>query len=201
MNLAQIGTTTTLLEQLAQPANKSVWEEFDAHYRPILLRFACRLGLNGEDAADAAQETLIRFLGAYRDGKYDRQRGRLSAWILGIARHCVIEQQRRRARRREARGVSAIVGLPGRDHLALIWEAECTRAVFRRALRTLREETRTDGQTIRAFELLTFHGVGPAQVAAELDMTMNDVYLAKHRCLKRLRSIVAGLDARYEAGK
>ena len=35
-------------------------------------------------------------------------------------------------------------------------------------------------------------------VAGDLGMTANDVYLAKHRCLARLREIVAQLDELYE---
>ena len=191
-------TTTALLEDLHDPANQAVWGEFDARYRPVLVGFARRLGLGEEDAADAAQETLIKFLRSYQAGKYDRGRGRLSSWIIGIARHCIIDQQRAWAARREARGGSALADLPAHDRLEEFWDAECKREIARRAIQTLRESTRIDARTIQAFELLAFEQRSPAEVAAELNMTTNDVYLAKHRCLKRLRPIVAGLHAAYE---
>ena len=193
-------TTTALLEDLRDSSNEAVWQEFDTRYRPILIEFARRLGLGNEDAADAAQEALVRFVTSYRAGKYERGRGRLSSWIIGIARNCIIDQLRARSSRREVHGLSAIIDLPDQDRLTEIWEAECEREIFRRAIRSLHEHTRVDPHTIRAFELLAFQQRLPAEVAAELDMSMNDVYLAKHRCLKRLQPIVAELNAAYEAG-
>ena len=191
-------TTTTLLGELREPANEAVWQAFDARYRPVLVALARRLGLGEEDAADAAQEALVRFVRSYRAGKYDRGRGRLSSWIIGIARNCIIDQQRARAKRRKERGLSALTKLPDHNHLTKIWDAECDREILRRAFRSLRDETRIDTHTIRAFELLAVGQRAPSEVAAELDMTMNDVYLAKHRCLKRLRPIVTALKAAYE---
>jgi len=70
-------TTTRLLEGLCDPEDEALWCEFDAQYRPILVGFARRLGLNVEDAADLAQETLVRFVEAYRAGRYDRGKARL----------------------------------------------------------------------------------------------------------------------------
>lgn len=198
MNTMQTRTTTALLEGLCDPANEPVWQTFDQRYRPVLLNFARRLGLPAEDAADAMQEALLRFLTAFRAGKYQRGRGRLSSWILGIARNCVLQQWRTRAARHEARGTSAAADLPQPDEWTPIWNAECMRAVFREALETLRRETRVDPRTVRAFELLALEQLGPGDVAAALDMSRNDVYLAKHRCLKRLRPIVARLAAAYE---
>ena len=194
----QTRTTTTLLENLRDPDNASAWQRFDARYRPVLIAFARKLGLGDEDAADAAQETLVRFVGLYGAGTYRRERGRLSSWIIGIARNCIIEQRRARATRREWRGMSALKELPDDNHLSKIWDAECDREVLRHAIRSLRRETRIDARTISAFELLAFRQLSPSEVAVKLDMTMNEVYLAKHRCLKRLRLIITSLEAAYE---
>ena len=101
-------TTTALLDDLADPANEAVWHDFDARYRPVLVGFGRRLGLGAEDAADAAQDALARFVRSYREGRYDRGRGRLSSWIIGIARNCIVDQMRTRAARHEERGISAM---------------------------------------------------------------------------------------------
>ena len=194
-------TTTALLQDLRDPANEAVWRGFDARYRPVLVALARRFGLGNEDAADTAQEALVQFVRSYRAGNYERGRGRLSSWIMGIARNCIIDQQRARAARREQRGISALAELPGDDCWAEIWDAECDREVLRQAVQVLHTETRIDAETIRAFELLAFHQLAPSQAAAELGMTLNEVYLAKHRCLKRLRRIVATLQAAGEGDR
>ena len=47
-------TNTMLLEQLTHPGHQDAWEEFDSRYRPILLAFGKRLGLQNDDAEEAA---------------------------------------------------------------------------------------------------------------------------------------------------
>jgi RNA polymerase sigma factor (sigma-70 family) len=196
--LVDTRTATILLEGLRDPRNDEVWREFDARYRPIILSFSRRLGLAEDDAADVAQETLARFARSYREGNYDRTKGRLRSWIFGIARRCVADAHEDRARRRQARGMSAIAAIPDEDRLNDVWEAEYQRELLDRAVAILREETRMDPRTIDAFSRLAFDRVAPAQVAAEMGLSRNDVYLAKHRCLKRLREILDELNERYE---
>lgn len=190
-------TTTALLEGLLDPADEATWREFDERYRPILVAFALRLGVQAEDAADAAQEALVRFVGAYRSGRYDRDRGRLRSWIIGITRNCVRDLQQKRAARHEF-GLSAAADLADDATLVQAWDEECEQAILRRGLEELRSETRAGAATVRAFELVVLEAMPPARVAAELGLSLNEVYLAKHRCLKRLRSILSRLDQMYE---
>lgn len=190
-------TTTALLEGLHDSADEEVWRAFDQRYRPIIIGFGRRLGLSAEDAADAAQETLAHFVKSYRAGKYDRDRGRLRSWIIGIARHCILDMQHRRAAAPQ-RGLSAIVDLPDESALTAMWDQECRQEILRRGLTELRRQTRTGPDTIRAFEMLAFDGLRPAEVALRLSMSRNDVYLAKHRCLSRLREILDQIQCVYE---
>ena len=191
-------TTTALLEGLLDPADEETWRAFDARYRPILIAFGRRLGLPPEDAADAAQETLTRFVKSYRGGKYDRGRGRLHSWITGIARNCIADVRQRRAVHGRQLGMSAIAELPDPATMTRIWDEEREQELLRRGLVELRQQTKTEAPTIRAFEMLALDGRPPTEVAAELDLTLNDVYLAKHRCLKRLRAILSRLGQLYE---
>ena len=96
-------TTTHLLEGLFDPAADSVWQEFDRRYRPIIVGLARKMGLADEDAADVAQETLVRFIKAYRAGQYHREKGRLRSWIIGIAIYRIADARRARAARRVPR--------------------------------------------------------------------------------------------------
>ncbi len=58
-------TTTTLLEELHDSANDAVWREFDARYRPILVSFAKKFGLDDDDSVEVAQESLAQFVKDY----------------------------------------------------------------------------------------------------------------------------------------
>jgi RNA polymerase sigma factor (sigma-70 family) len=190
-------TTTALLDDLHDPRNETVWQEFVERCRPVLLAFGRRLGLDHEDAADAAQDSLVSFVRAYRAGRYDRTRGRLSSWLFGIARHCIADVRQERARRPQ-RGLSAVEQAPGDDEHARIWNEECDREILRRAFEQLRAASNRDPRTVRAFELVALENRPVQAVADELDMTPNDVYLAKHRCLKQMRMLVAETTALLE---
>ena len=78
-------TTTALLRGLKNAEDAEAWAELEARVRPIVFALARRMGLDGNAAADVAQETLVTFLCLYRDGRYERERGRLGSWIVGIA--------------------------------------------------------------------------------------------------------------------
>jgi RNA polymerase sigma-70 factor (ECF subfamily) len=190
-------TTTALLEDLTDPAKQAVWEQFDGRYRPILVGVARRLGLTQEDAADAAQEALLRFVRAYRAGAYDRSRGSLRAWLLAIARNCVRDIQAQRARRAERFGASQMADLPDERRMTQLWDQQQRRIMLQEALATLRASSRLGPATLRAFEMLVLERRPASNVAEELGMTLNDVYLAKHRCLKRMRSLLTRLQRSY----
>ena len=196
MNLDR--TTTAMLDALHDANNATMWEAFDRRYRPILIGFSRNLGLGEQDAADIAQETLARFLAEYRDGRYDRDKGRLGAWLVGIARYRILDLHRRRSGKRQLAGESAIVDMDDEQHLSKVWEDQRRQAVLQNAMIELKENSRTDPRTIRIFEMLMVHGVQAQAVADEMEITVHDVYLAKSRVAQRLRKIVERIEAEYD---
>lgn len=193
---AAIATTTELLNGLHEVGNRGAWEEFDRRYRPILIGFLRRTGLNENDAADVAQETLVHFVQDYRQNKYDRERGRLRSWLIGIARCRLADLRRTKSRRRELRGESAIGGLPDDVDLDALWEAEERRFVFSQAIGELRENGRFNARTMEAFDRVVLRHEPVEAVSEHLGLTPQEIYNAKNRVVERLREIVR----RYETG-
>lgn len=192
-------TTTALLESLRDPAAADVWREFDARFRPLITAFAVRLGLGPGEAEDVAQETLVEFVAAYRAGKYDRTRGRLSSWIIKIAHHRISHWLRGAGRAAGQRGESspavlADLGDPAR--LTAVWEDEERRVIAVRAMEVLRAG-RMEMPTLRAFELFAVRGVPAEETARECGMTVQEVYGAKRRVTGRLREIAGQLTAAW----
>ena len=193
-------TTTTMLDGLHDAENAELWEAFDRRYRPILVGFARNLGVGEVDAADIAQETLSRFVLEYREGKYDRTRGRLGAWLVGIARYRILDLRRKQSGQRQIIDDEAVVALDDERHLTQVWENERKQAVLREAMQELRTTSRTDPRTIEMFELLMVHGLTTQAVAEQMEVTDHDVYLAKSRVAQRLRTIVERIEAEYDDG-
>lgn len=191
-------TTTALLEGLYDVEDGVVWQVFDDRYRPIIVGVCRRLGLSDSEADDTAQETLIQFLRDYREGRYSKDRGRLRSWIVGIARHRVIDYQRARGRRKEKLGHSSAMEVPDEKSVEQLWDQEFERSILRQSVEELRRSTRTAEKSIRAFEMVVFDRLAPERVAEELAMKPHDVYVAKSRVTTKLREIVERLKNLYE---
>ena len=103
-----------------------------------------------------------------------------------------------KAGRFERRGESAIINLSDTNALGFVWDEECRRVLLDHALDELRQNSRLDEKTIRAFELVSLEQRAAAEVAAETGISLDSVYAAKHRCLTLLREILARLNEVYE---
>lgn len=166
------------------------WQRFSEHYRPLLLSFGQRLGLRESDAQDAAQETLVAFLAGWREGKYERDKGRLRQWLLGIARHKILYLLRQRGRvvqPPDVSGTGFLERLPDEQSMSQVWEAEWKQWLLSKCLEEVR--TQVEERTFQAFELVTLKG-WPAERAAEsLSMTVNALLKANRRVLTRMREL------------
>jgi RNA polymerase sigma-70 factor (ECF subfamily) len=197
--MATTKTTTELLHGLRDPADGVAWSLFNERYRPIVLNYACRRGLQPADADDVAQETMGEFLRAYRAGSYDRTRGaRLRDWLKGIAANRVREFVRRQARGKERQITSTdsqtdFMARLADDERQDSWEQEWRQHLLTLCLKAVRFEF--DTKTLRAFEEYAVRQRPVEQVVRELEMSRNAVYIAKTRVLERMRELAHDFDS------
>ncbi len=192
-----------MLDDLHDTDNVLAWESFDARYRPILTAFARRLGFADDDATELAQQTLAEFARAYAQGRYQRGKGRLSSWLIGIASHVGSGMRHRAARQREANTAEALLDDAWTDErlLRTAWDRERERAIVLEAMAILRETSRVQASTLLAFELFAIRGVPAEEVAAQCGISVDAVYVVKNRLTGRLREIVQELTVAYDEGE
>lgn len=193
-------TSSALLEALRDGRDIAAWEEFDRRYRPVLFHLGLRMGLEEADAADVAQESLMAFFRDHGAGRYERARGRLRAYLLGIARHRTLDALERRRRNAPAGGDTMLGNLevPGDSELESIWDAELKAEVLRSAFLLLARTSGIDGKTLSIFQDYGLHGVPVEEVAARHGVSSSAVYAIKSRCLKRLGELRSELQSAYE---
>ncbi|QOJ15694.1 MAG: sigma-70 family RNA polymerase sigma factor [Planctomycetia bacterium] len=196
---SQTNTTTELLDGLHQSGNRAAWSEFDRRYRPILIAFLTRMGLDHADAADVAQETLACFVRDYRLNRYDRSRGRLRTWLISIARCRLADLRREEGRRRESPAAALDAVADDREADA-IWEAEQRRFIFEQAVADLRSTTRFSERTIEAFERVVLRREPVDQVSTDVGLSPQEIYNAKNRIVERLRELVQRYEERFVGG-
>lgn len=178
-------TSTVLLRELAQYENAAVWSRFVAFWRPRLQHALLRLGVHGTDSEDAVQAALGNIHAALRKGRYQRSRGRFSAWMFAIAARAALDVKRRDAR------YWAKVRSAGE---AAIGESDTVSKLPPEELRTLLERARTlastDPRDAAVFETLLVGNGSPAATAKDLGISVEHVYLIKHRLVRRLRESI-----------
>lgn len=189
-------TNTALLEGLRETGNDALWSLFCNRYRPVVIAVARRLGLSADEAEDATQEALLAFATAYREGKYDRDKGRLRSWLMGIANKKIRDIQRRRPREKpvgqQDTGTGIITRQIDENTLSEAWEAEWRQAIVKECLQQVR--TKVETKTMQAFELMVIKGWPADDVVHALGMNRNSVYQAKSRVLAHMREIHDQLD-------
>lgn len=170
------------------------WRQFVGRFREPIRRLAVRAGLDDGEAEDAAQQVLLACCDGLKRGAFDREKGRLSAWLFGIVRH-EVHRRGMHARRRDALGLAG-----GKTASAWLvdpaaerdWERTWHEQVLSIAVARVRREVQPT--TWAAFERVHLLGEAPDAVAAALGMTRNAVFVAKHRVLTRLRAVEADLE-------
>jgi RNA polymerase sigma-70 factor (ECF subfamily) len=158
-------------------------------YAPLLYHWGRQLGLLPEDVADLVQDvftTLVRKLPTftYRPGQSFR------GWLHTVVRN----RWRDRCRRSAAAPVFQGGPLPdveAPDPTTAFAEVEYRRHLVQQALRLI--EAEFEPITWQACHEYLVHGRPAAEVARELGITPNAVYLAKVRVLARLRRDLDGL--------
>ena len=182
-------TSLTLLDRLRRPGNPEAWDRFVHLYAPLLVRWAQLQGFQGADAEDLAQTVLvklIRLLPGYepRDGRTFR------GWLFTICRNEGRDFRVRPATRAlpASDGLSTVAALPPSIDPD---ESEYRRQLVRRALELVRPDFAA--ATWTAFSRFVLDGRPAPEVARELGVSANAVYLARNRVLTRVREELAGL--------
>jgi RNA polymerase sigma factor (sigma-70 family) len=184
-------TTTMILDGLKASENATVWRNFCTHFHPLLVNFAKHIGLSAADAEDAAQETMLAFLKAYRGGKYDRQKGRLSDWLFGIARNVILDLRKRLPREHLVADGSTRTSfwqmLEDPNAAKVSWDTQWRRMVLTACLEQVRREI--DLSVFEAFRLYAIEDKSVEEVAGKFNISPNAVYIAKSKILSRLRQL------------
>lgn len=182
-------TSLTLLDAVKGKPHSPEWGRFTRLYLPLLERWAIRNGFQPADAADLAQDILLKLLSALPS--YQREDGRsFRSWLFRLATNAGHDFRRRVATRAMPAG-DGLSGMAEPSPFTELEDAEYLRELCRRAVEAVRGDF--GQQTMAAFTGTKIDGRPAAEVAAELGITANAVYIAVNRVMTRLRQELDGL--------
>jgi RNA polymerase sigma-70 factor (ECF subfamily) len=170
------------------------WREFDAIYRPILLGYVRKRGLNESEAEDVVQIIFERLL--RKIGTYDRERSRFRSWLFGVAHNAVIDGVRRKASYNNALEGWAKQVLEPSPSDSIVMEREFQmlhrQKILAHALKVVRKRVSTKLWT--CFQQRLLMGRPAVVIAAGLKIEPNAVFVNSCRVLKMVREICDEFD-------
>jgi RNA polymerase sigma factor (sigma-70 family) len=186
-------TPQSLLDRLQEhPDDASAWRRFDSFYRPVLRKWLRPYSLQPQDADDLVQQVLAVVVQEFINCHYDSRKNTFLGWLRAI----LVNRLREYRRSRQATGGSEVNEavldqlINHRNDPERFWEREHARHVIHRLL--ARVQPHFSPITWQAFQRV-MAGEKAGQVAADLKISVNAVYLAKSCVLKRLRQEMEGL--------
>jgi RNA polymerase sigma-70 factor (ECF subfamily) len=184
-------TRPSLLLRIRDPRDAEAWLTFVDVYGRLVYRHCRSLGLRHEDAENVTQEVFAQVSRSIRGFEYSPELGRFRDWLGTVARN-----EANRLLKKEARAVrggadgQALDGVAARAE-DTAWAEAFNAHVLEVAL--ARSRPHFEEQTWRAFELVWLEKRPASQVARELDVPIDRVYVAKSRVLEQLEQEVREL--------
>jgi len=177
--------------RLRQSQDKEAWDRFVALYTPFVIHLLVnRLHVPSQDVADLVQDIFVALLQALPKFDYDRKPGHFRCYLCQVCRSRVCDWQRKQ---RIAARNGTLLGVEedDTDELEKAWEAEHNQFLVRRALEVMQAEFQPT--TWRACWEFVVNGRSAADVAGELGISENAVFIARHRVIHRLQAELEGL--------
>jgi RNA polymerase sigma-70 factor (ECF subfamily) len=196
-----VPTRQSLLSRLRDCEDQEGWREFFETYWRLIYKVAREAGLDEFKAQDVVQTTFIYLARRMPKFRYDRARGSFKAWLLRVTRSRISVLRRGPGAREtllpefdpDEDDTDAWDSLPdpSADVLDEIWQREWEQNIIQAALRRIR--VRVSAQQLLIFEMAALRGVPLNQVARTLEVSLMQVYLARHRVGKLFKAEVERL--------
>jgi RNA polymerase sigma-70 factor (ECF subfamily) len=186
-------TSLTMLDRV-RASDPDAWRRLVHLYGPLVFAWCRRAGLGPEDAADLLQEVWGAVAAHVAAFRRTAESGSFRGWLWTITRNKLRDHFRARAGKPAADGGSAalarLAAVPD-DEPADDPSSDAGGGLLHRALDLIRGDF--EDRTWQAFWRTAVDGHAAGDVAAALGMSLDAVYQAKARVLRRLREELRGL--------
>jgi RNA polymerase sigma-70 factor, ECF subfamily len=189
-------TSLSLLQRLRHSPDPESWRRLVDLYTPLLRDWLRRASLQPQDVDDLVQDVLSVLVKELPQFQYEPERGTFRGWLRAITANRLRTFYRSRQSRPLAIGASDLALMAEQledrhSDLSQLWNQQHDQHISRRLLELIKPEF--ESTTWQAFQRVTLDSVKPAEAARELGISVNAVFIAKSRVLRRLRQEMHGL--------
>jgi len=182
-------THISLLERLGDSQDASAWREFHDRYAALIIGFARRRNLQPADCDDVAQNVLLTLSRKMPEFQYDPAKGKFRSYLKTIALHAIFKKQHERHGEVHLEYLQDATRAAAEDEtIDEAWEAEWRQYHVRLGMRAVAAEFNDADR--RAFQQYALDGRDASEVAEALSMSVDQVYQAKSRIMRRLKLLI-----------
>jgi RNA polymerase sigma factor (sigma-70 family) len=208
MAQAYAKTRKSLIARLENWEDQRTWDEFYQTYWRLIYSVAVKAGLRQDEAFDCVQETILTIAKQSKRKLYDPAQGSFKTWLMNMTRWRINDQFRKRKKDTAMAGgewendrkTSAIdrVEDPAGEVLDRLWDIEWRKNVADAALARVRAQV--SPKQYQIFDCYVIKQWEASKVQEKLNVSMAQVYLAKHRVGSVLKRELAKLEEEDHAG-
>lgn len=193
-------TRVSLLQRAREGDNSLVWEELLGFYEPFVSRVLGSMGFRGADLEDARQQVSLRLWKGLQRYERDAERAKFRTWFARLIKNTALNILRSKKREPVVQSLDDIDS----EQTALIIEeseietrveVEWQRYVVELALE--RAKDKFSGNAVKVFKM-SLKGESVEEIAAELGIKTNTVYILKHRVKKVILKEIQSLKGELE---
>jgi RNA polymerase sigma-70 factor (ECF subfamily) len=188
-------TSVSLLDRLHENTDPAAWQRLVDVYTPLIRGWLRKNSVQDTNADDLVQEVLAVVIRRFPSFQHNKRTGAFRAWLRAISINCARDFWKANRIRPHVTGSdfgSYLDQLADPDNpLSQAWDREHDLHVARKLMEMI--EPQFAETTWKAFRRVALDGIAADDVAKELGITVNAVFIAKSRVLGRLREEAAGL--------
>jgi RNA polymerase sigma-70 factor (ECF subfamily) len=206
MQQAYAKTRKSLIARLDNWEDQRTWDEFYQTYWRLIYAVAIKAGLRSEEAFDCVQETILSIAKQSKKKLYDPEQGSFKTWLMNMTRWRINDQFRKRKKDTamiegewaDDRKTAVIdrVEDPNGDVLERLWDVEWKKGIADAALS--RVKAQVSPKQYQIFDYYVIRQWDAEKVQEKLNVSMAQVYLARHRVGAVLKKELAKLEEETE---
>ncbi len=195
-------TRKSLIARLDNWEDQKTWDEFYQTYWRLIYSVAVKAGLRSDEAFDCVQETVLSIAKQSKKKLYDPEQGSFKTWLMNMTRWRINDQFRKRKKDTamvpsdwENDRKTAVIDRvedPAGDVLSRLWNIEWKKNVADAAL--ARVKAQVSPKQYQIFDCYVVKQWDARKVQEKLNVSMAQVYLAKHRVGSVLKRELAKLE-------
>lgn len=185
-------TNKSLLDAVRDSPESEAWFRLVSIYDPLIAGWLRRIGISESEVPDIAQEVLCTVVEKIPEFQHNGKTGAFRNWLKRIAHfRCQRFWEKRKSKTKDTALLSLAELEDPKSELSRQWDLEHDQYVLERILQLI--EPDFSKAAMQCFRRTAINDEKPADVAADLNINIAQVYKYRFRIMNRLTQEAKGL--------